>query len=144
MSSIGTREAIMRLYEVRVADVSSRYVEASTRAEAVELVRDSLLRAMRLRATRPDPLIEKLWQKSSKRQRSRLLLRLDGMAKYVRPSGITASRERLERQLRHEEATQDWINRQVQEAPPLSPEAVASLAGLLDAGHRRWLFDQLN
>lgn len=133
----------MRLYEVRLAGAVNRYVEAETRQDAIDMVRRSLLDALRLEASEADPLIGQMWRAADKRQRTRLLLRLDGLTRPVTRSAVETTRVRLEQQLAHEERTLDWIASARDAAPPVSAEGARTLATIFDASHRRWLLQQL-
>lgn len=133
----------MPLYEVEVAHVARRYIEAEDRAAAVAVVAASIIKALELTARRADPSIIKLWEAADAKRKRHLLLRLDRVVGSAGSRSAAAAQRRLERLIEHHQATAQWLENVEATAPPVNPDATRSLAMAAEASHRRWLLDCL-
>jgi hypothetical protein len=128
MSSIGA----MKLWCVKIAERLDRYVYAPDPVRAVDIVREELVEAMSLRAEPADRLTERRARARRPESRARLLMEVDDLCDTPDRGSVAARVQRLEEALRRVRAEQEWIERCLAGAPPMTEERYQRLiAGLL-------------
>lgn len=125
----------MALWRVDVCGVSHRFVEAETKAGAEEQVVRALVKAMDVRASDAGPDLTRAYERAGPLQRKNMLARLDGLTNPQERRSSRLAKRRLERMAERDAEERAWIEGQVQQAPPMSPEAVEEIVRLLEVRH---------
>ncbi|HWV76755.1 MAG TPA: hypothetical protein VN027_05520 [Isoptericola sp.] len=114
----------MTLWRVDVCGVSHRFVEADTKAEAEDAVRQALLDAMDVRATDAGASLTRAYEGAGPHQRKKLLAKLDGLTNPRERQSSRSARRRLEREIKREEAEAEWMAGALRGAPPVSQDVI--------------------
>lgn len=123
---------VMKLWQVDVAGVSRRYVEANTATEAREMVAESLIAAMHLEARRPPRVVDDRYQAAGPVQRMRMRAALDGLSSNRPTSSTKKEIERLTAQLQQEN---EWHARNSRTPSPTDATRVTRVLQMLELEH---------
>ena len=125
----------MTLWRVDVSGVSHRFVEAESKTEAVDAVKQALVDAMDIRATDAGAALNRAYESAGPLQRKNLLARLDGLTNPQERQSSRSARRRLEREVARADAEAELRAEHVRKAPPMAPGAVDSIVRLLEVKH---------
>ncbi len=121
----------MALWRVDVCGVSHRFVEAATRSEAEDAVRQALVDAMDIRASDAGARLTRAYDGAGPVQRKGLLMRLDGVTNPKERQSSKSAHRRLEREVARQQAEREWVAGHLGSAPPVSPEQIDHLVRVL-------------
>jgi hypothetical protein len=125
----------MTLWRVDVAGISHRYVQAETRAEAVDSVASALVAALDLRVQPADRILANFFEASGPQQKKRLLAVLDGLTPPAGRREARLARRRLARLVRYDAEVRAWVKDTLARLPPVDPEQLAELLGGVELQH---------
>lgn len=125
----------MTLWRVDVCGVSHRFVEAGTKAEAEAQVVRALVEALDVRASDAGADLTRAYERAGPLQRKNMLARLDGLTNPRERQSSRSAKRRLERMAERDADERAWVEGQVEQAPPMSPEAVDQIVRLLEVQH---------
>jgi hypothetical protein len=125
----------MTLWRVDVCGVSHRFVEAETKADAEAQVVLALVEALDVRASDAGADLTRAYERAGPLQRKNMLARLDGLTNPRERLSSRTAKRRLERMVARDAEERAWIEGQVAQAPPMSPEAVDQVVRLLEIRH---------
>lgn len=117
----------MSLWRVEVEGVSTRYVDAESAAHAVATVRELILAAIDIQATRAGTSLQRGYDQAGPAQRRRLLDDLDTLASQRTTRSARSARRRLARQVRFDLQRREWVMNQLEGSPPVAPDVADTL-----------------
>lgn len=123
----------MPLWRVDIANVSFRYVDAKSNAQAIEAVRVDLVRALSIAARRASPEVQHAYDQAGPNQRRAFLRALDGL--HGPPATPASLKEQIARLQYELDRTERWIGGAVGDSPPVDSARAERLAAI--AEHNR-------
>lgn len=124
----------MALWEVDVAGVSRRFVDAPTKESALELVAKDLLAGMTLSARLAPAELDQQYQAKRSLQQKRMIAGLDSLSSRRTPEQLESEIARLQDQLDRKRA---WTRSQLDGVPPADPARVARILEMIEVDHVR-------
>jgi hypothetical protein len=115
------------LWRVDVSGVSHRFVEAASREEAAQAVRDAVIKELDIRAEPASGTLRQVYRGLPQQRRRRLIEAMDGLAPPRTFRTAKSARRRLAREWRQHLAEKAWIAANMGPARPAAPEHVDML-----------------
>lgn len=109
------------LWRVDVLGISHRFIQAESQKEAETVVRDQILAALDVEASRADPTLSTMYAKAGPIQRKRLIAAMDGLRSPSHLKTARQARRHLNRIVRDDEAAQAWARQHLDSSPPVDP-----------------------
>lgn len=88
-----------------------------------------------MRASDAGADLRRAYERAGPLQRKNMLARLDGLTNPRERQSSRSAKRRLERMAERDAQERAWIERQVEQAPPVSPDAVLQIVRLLEVRH---------
>jgi hypothetical protein len=133
----------MALWRVEIFGLVERYIEATDAEVAEARVIQSFVDALELTVRPAHPELVKAYERLRPRQRRLLVLDLDGLSNLVTAASQRTTKRKLERERLYQQEQNEWIERQLAEAPPVNPESVEQLLVMGDFAMRRSIAQRL-
>jgi hypothetical protein len=111
----------MALWRVEVGGVSHRYVDAATMGEALDIVREDILKGLRLHVSPARDDLAKQYEALGPVKKKHLLASLDGLISPASRREVGNVRSQLRRLENWRAEADEWVRRKVEEAPRLPP-----------------------